>query len=125
MAEPDWATFEGNLERLPRLNDEMKKAGTEAVVVFQDNGRVIPADVMQAALKAKGLKIKARDTTVFTLLHGNERKSLLVGNTSYTNFRELAAIRRANKDTLVGAKVKISRIAENDPTTSNYRFEAA
>lgn len=125
MAEPDWNAYEGSFEKLPKLNDELKKQGTEAVVTFRDNGRVIAADVMQAAMKAKGLKIKARDTTVFEVEHEKTRKSLLVGNTSYTNMRELAAIRKANNNTLVGAKVKISRIAENDPTTSNYKFEAA
>jgi len=125
MTEPDLTQFEGDFERLPRLSDEMRKLGDTAVVTFQDNGKVISADVLQKAYKLKGLKIKARDTFVYTVQHNDARKSLFVGSTNYTNLRELAAIKKSNKNSFVGVKVKVSRIAEGDPTTANIKFEAA
>lgn len=122
----DLDQFGGDFEKLPRLNDELKKAGNEAVVVFQDDGRTITAEVLAKAYKVKEIKgIKAQDTFVWTVTHNSERKSLFVGCKSFTNLRELAAIKKANKNTLIGAKVKISRIAENDPNTANYKYEAA
>ena len=123
--EPDLTQFEGTFEKLPRLSDDIRKTGDEAVVIFQDNGRVITADVLQRVYKLKGLKIKAKDTFVYEVSYDGVRKSLFVGRTSYSNLRELAAIKKANKNSFVGVKVKISRIAEGDPTTANMKFEAA
>ena len=121
----DLSQFEGSFEKLPRLNDVLKKTGDSADVVFQDDGKTISADVLAKVYKVKGIKgIKAKDTFVFEAVHDKERKSLFVGSTSYTNLRELAAVKKANKNTLVGAKVRISRIAENDPNTANLKIEA-
>ena len=123
--EPDLTQFEGTFEKLPRLSDDIRKTGDEAVVIFQDNGRVITADVLQRVYKLKNLKIKAKDTFVYEVSYDGVRKSLFVGSTSYSNLRELAAIKNANKNSFVGVKVKISRIAEGDPTTANMKFEPA
>ena len=123
--EPDLTQYEGSFEKLPRLSDSIRKTGDSVVITFQDNGKVITADVLQKVYKLKGLKIKARDTFIYEALHDGVRKSLFVGSTNFTNLRELAAIKKANKNTFVGVKVKVSRIAEGDPTTANMKFEAA
>ena len=122
----DLSQFGQSFEKLPKLNEELKKAGSEAMVIFQNNGRKIDADVLAKAYKIKNIKgIKAQDTFVYEVLHNSERKALFVGSKSFTNLRELAAIQKANNGTLSGARVKISRIAENDPNTANYKYEAA
>lgn len=117
--------YEGSFEKLPRINDEIKKIGDSAVVTFLADERKIAADVLAKAYKLKNIKgIKAKDTFVFEVEHDKQKKSLFVGSTSYTNLRELASIQKLNRGTLIGAKVKISRIAENDPNSPNYKFEA-
>ena len=122
----DFSQFEGSFENLPKLNEELKKMGDIKTVVFQDDGKTINADVLAKAYKIKNIKgIKAQDTFVFTVKEGETKKSLFVGSKSFTNLKELATIHKANKNTLVGAKVKISRIAENDPNTANYKYESA
>lgn len=122
----DWKKYEGSFEKLPRINDDVKAQGASAVVVFEDDGKTVDAATMQAALKKAGkTNQKGRDTFIFTVSHNGTRKSLFVPATGYSNMRELNAVRDANKGTMVGAKVKITRVSSNDITQASLKFEPA
>ncbi len=115
-----------SFERFPKLNDELKKEGSTAKVTFLDEGKEIKADVISSVLKNKGVKgIKAKDSRVFTVEKDNVKYELWVGCTSFTNLRELADIRKKHGNTLIGAKVKATRISENDPEKPSMSFEPA
>ena len=117
----------GSFERFEKANDLLKEVGASMKIAFKDEGKDIAANVIQDALKNKGVKnIKARDTIVFHVKdRDNKDLELWLSKTSYTNLRELKAIRDDNKDTLIGAWAVMSRTAKDDMTKPSFKFEKA
>lgn len=126
MADVDWNKYEGTFEKLPSVNDDVKTLNAEAVVTFEDDGKLIDSATMEKALRNAGkTNQKGRDTFVFKVDAKGAKKSLFVPATGYSNMRELKSIRDANKGTMKGAKAKITRISVNDIKQASLKFEAA
>ncbi len=124
---PKWDELD-SFDRYDKLSDELNSVGDLATVVFQDDGRDVPSDVIQNALTSKGQKnIKARDSVVFHVKQDETNKDFEVwlSATSYTNLRELKAIRDANNGTLKDAKVQVKRMSKEDMTQTAFKFESA
>jgi len=114
----------GNLERYPKF--KLEKLGESSIIKLLDEGTFVSAEVIQSAFKEKGIKgIKARDSLVFKVLDGQETKEFWVSRTNYTNIRQLADIRKANKNNLVDVLVKVEKVSENDPAKSTLEITKA
>jgi len=113
-----------DFERHPKL--ELKRKGDSATVKFLDDGNSVSADVLSRVLKEKGIKgVKPRDSIVFTVEQEGEKMEYWMGASNYTSLRELKAIAKENKDTLVNAEVLIERIAEGIPDEPNFKHTKA
>jgi hypothetical protein len=116
----------GGFERYDKLNDILKSVGDKAIVTFLDDGKEVSAELLQSALKNKGMKnIKARNTIVFVCTNDAKKYEMWLSATAFSNLRELKAIRDANKNTLINAKVKVSRVSKDDMTQQAFKFESA
>lgn len=122
----DWDSMD-SFERYSKVSDILKNVGDFSDVVFQDDGKEIKAETLQSALKAKGMKnIKARDSIIFVVKDSDgDNMELWLSASSYTNLRELKAIRDTNNKTLKGAKVHIERIGKDDMTKPSFKFTKA
>jgi hypothetical protein len=127
MVEEDKAwNVPDDFERHDKLNDELKHKGDVAIVKFLNDGKkVLKSNMTDETLsKLREQGVKPRDNVVFLVeTKDQEKRELWLGAQNYTNLRELKAIAKGNKDTLVGCLVKVSRIAEKSPTEPNYKFE--
>lgn len=115
----------GDLERYPIL--ELKEIGDFSVVSFLDEGRDVSAELIQKSLKDKGQKgIESRDSIVFHVQDADKKGfEVWLSAKAYTNLGELKSIREANGNSLVFAKVKISRVSKSDHNKPAFKFEKA
>ena len=122
---PNWDEI-GAFNRYPNLTADMKEVGNLKTVEFMDDGVDVSADKIQASFKAKDIKgIKARDSIVFRVKYAESDYEIWISATAYTNLRELKAIRDGNKNSLVGARVKVERVSKDDTTQPAFKFEGA
>ena len=116
----------GGFDRYPKITDELKEIDDSKTVIFLDDGKDVEAEILQKALIDKGQKnIKARDSIVFHVGCDGKDYEMWISATSYSNLRELKQIRDGNKNTLVDAKIKITRVSKDDMTISSFKFERA
>ena len=104
----------GKRRKLPRLNDLLKERGSWVRVIFRDDGKLISKDVIEAALKAKGVKgIRADDMVVFTVEEENSGKlySFWLRFRNISALKQLKEIRSRNNDSLEGVRIEISRVS--------------
>src|SRR3990167_6867433 len=115
----DWDKI-GGFDRHPKI--ALQEVGDTADVVFMDEGTEVSAEKLSEAFKAKGIKkIKAKDSIVFVVEQATEKKEVWLGAQNYSNLSELKKIRESNNNTLVGAKVKISRVSKDDPEVASLK----
>ena len=109
-------------ERYPNISNVISKPGDSINAVFLDDGRVVTADILQAAMLRKGVKgIRAEDSVVFVMETGkNDKLELWIKQKNFSMLIDLKKIRDANASNLKGAKVKITREAVGDVKTSSY-----
>lgn len=121
----DWNQVSGgDVEKLPSLNGEMKEVGNKKIVTFLDDGKLISAEIMERASKAKGLNIKSGGSHVFTVVDKGIKKSFWVKETSHSVVREMKNVASPNNNTLVGLAVEISRVSKS-MTETNWGFRKA
>ena len=118
----DWDNI-ANFDRYPILSEELKEIGNTKTVKFLDDGKDVKAEILQESLKKRG--IKARDSIVFVVEDGKDKKEVWLSATSYSNLKELKQVRDDNKGTLVNADVKVSRVSKGDMTEQAFKFEKA
>lgn len=120
MTEPEWDKL-GGFEKHPKLTEKYcQKIGDKVDVVFLDNGSTVDAEKVAAALKkAKKKGIQAKDSIVFVVETNAEKFDFWVGATNYSILNQLKTIRNENNNTLIGAKVRIEKVSENDTEKSS------
>jgi len=112
-----WENVGGDFERHEKLNDQLSEIGAVVEVVALDDGKTVTADKLKEAMNKKGIKgIKPKDSVVITCEEKESKKKFefWLSASNYTNLGELKTIRTANKDTLVGASFRVTRVSKND-----------
>ena len=125
--EQTWDNIE-TFQRHPKLRDEMQREGDERIVTFLSDGKVVDEDVIKAALARKNLdRIKSSKSVVFVVEkeEDEEKREIWHRITDFTVLGQLKKIKEANNGTLVGAKVKVKRIAVGKPGQPNWNYELA
>ena len=125
MEEAIWDEELPKFERHSKLRDEMTRKGDEVVVTFIDDGKVIPAETIENVFQRNNISnIKPTDSLVFVVEKDEgEKREIWHKLTDYNTRRQLKEIRDANGGTLVGARVKVTRIAVGDKTRPNWQYE--
>ena len=125
--EQTWDDIE-TFQRHAKLRDEMQKEGDEKIVTFLTDGKVVEEDVIKAALARKNLdNIKSSKSVVFVVEkeEGEEKREIWHKITDFTALGQLKKIKEANSGTLVGARVRVKRIAVGKPGQANWNYELA
>lgn len=112
-------------DRHPKLREEMKSKGDSIVVTFDSEEKVVSEDVLKSALEKKGYgNIKpAKSIVIVALKENGERREIWHKAKDFTALKQLKAIKDANKGTLKGARVEITRLAVGDKTRANWSYE--
>lgn len=114
--------WDGHLdfEVLESINKDIKEVGDKVKVTFLSEEKLVAADKIMAARKKKGIvsRIKPVDSFVFKVqeIGSDKAKSLWLKTTQHTNIRELAELRRENKNSLIGVKAVIEKLQSGDMT---------
>lgn len=125
MQEEIWKNIP-EFERHPKLREEMKKEGDEMIVTFLSDGKTVSAETLEGAFQRKNISnIKAVDSIVLVVEkeEDNEKREVWHKATDFRTLKQLKEIRDANGATLVGARVKVTRIAVNKPKEPNWQYE--
>ncbi|MEK6869874.1 MAG: hypothetical protein AABX74_06575 [Nanoarchaeota archaeon] len=125
MEEAIWKNIP-EFERHPKLREEMKKEGDEMIVTFLSDGKTVSAETLEGAFQRKNISnIKAVDSIVLVVEkeEDSEKREVWHKVTDFRTLRQLKEIRDANGGTLVGARVKVTRIAVNKPKEPNWQYE--
>ena len=125
--EQTWDQIE-TFQRYTKLRDEMQKEGDEKIVTFLTDGKVVDEDIIKAALARKDLSnIKPSKSVVFVVEkeENEEKREIWHKITDFTALGQLKNIKEANQGTLVGARVRVKRIAIKKPGQPNWNYEMA
>ena len=112
MTKIEWDSV-SDFERHPKLE---LKAGDSVNIKFEDDGTF----VSKKQLADTGAKFP-RDSYVFVVSVGNERKEFWVGSQSYSVTRQLKRLRERFGGNLKGAKASIKRVSDKLNET-NYEI---
>lgn len=111
-------------ERFENLSGQIPDVGNSVVGTFLDDGNFVSADKLGIAFKAKGIKeIRPVDSHVFVVELKRNKFEVWIKATNYTNLGELKLIAEKNNNSLIGATVKITRVALRDVNTASLKFE--
>lgn len=114
-----------DMERHPKLREQMKKKGQKKVVTFVTNDKVVSEDAVKNALQRKNIEnIKAKRSLVIVAEDDKgEKFEIWHTETDFTVLKQLKTIKDANGGSLVGARVRVTRLAVNDPHTTNWQYQ--
>jgi hypothetical protein len=121
-----WEDGIEEINRFPKLREEMKKQGDTRIVSFLDNGNEVPAATLENAFAKKDIKnIKAVDSVVFVVEDeaSEENREIWHKVTDFTSLRQLKDIKTANGGSLEGVRVQVTRIAVGSPKEPNWKYE--
>jgi len=125
MQEEIWDNIK-EFERYPKLREEMKKAGDEMIITFLTDGKIVPAETLKGAFQRKNINnIKPVDSIVLVAEteQDSEKREVWHKTTDFRTLKQLKDIRDANGGTLIGARVKVTRTAVNEPKQQNWKYE--
>ena len=125
MQEEIWDNVK-EFERHPKLREEMKKAGDEMVITFLTDGKIVSAVTLEGAFQRKNISnIKPVDSIVLVAEteQDSEKREVWHKTTDFRTLKQLKDIRDANGGTLIGARVKVTRTAVNEPKQQNWKYE--